>query len=158
MSHVQDARKSSEAAHLLDEETEGGTAILFASGNSSKTHSSDHKSGDVDVELIAPLDSDGARRRKPRDDDVGIEDDYDDDAGETGHLLAQETPLLNAHPEATTLQADDGEPPAVPAEKVKSVSWSSLPKKGQLAILTLARLRCVDFSLLTGLPKLTACL
>ncbi|KAK6433962.1 hypothetical protein LTR95_009851, partial [Oleoguttula sp. CCFEE 5521] len=40
---------------------------------------------------------------------------------------------------ATDLQADEGEPPG-PPQKAKPVSWSSLPKKTQLAILTLSRL------------------
>ena len=37
-------------------------------------------------------------------------------------------------------EANDGSPPNPPREKEKAVRWRDLPKKGQLAILTLARL------------------
>ncbi|KAK6436711.1 hypothetical protein LTR95_007095 [Oleoguttula sp. CCFEE 5521] len=107
--------------------------------------------GSADTTLLAspassraqsPVDK-AARWHQDRSQDHGHDSDSDD--GEDGadtegeHLLAHDTARLNRTAAATDLQADEGEPPG-PPQKAKPVSWSSLPKKTQLAILTLSRL------------------
>lgn len=68
----------------------------------------------------------------------------DGHANEHEHLLALERAALDASTEAaeTTrcIQDDRPSPPLAEPSKEQAVSWSSLPKKSQLAILTLARL------------------
>ncbi|KAF2772418.1 MFS general substrate transporter [Teratosphaeria nubilosa] len=73
----------------------------------------------------------------------------DNEAGATQHLLAHDTLALNANPAAADTARDiDGEqpPPPLPTtgrrekDQPHPVTWSSLPQKSQLAILTLARL------------------
>ena len=67
------------------------------------------------------------------------EDGRDEDE-QRGLLNLPLAPLRRTHSHGSTL-ADDSEPPPPPSDdKAKPVSWSELPRKGQLTILTLARL------------------
>jgi hypothetical protein len=80
-------------------------------------------------------------RRRGRKDSTASSVAFSDDVseGENRHLLSQETFILNTSTQAAdTIPEDDAEPPHPPERQ--QVSWSSLPKKSQLAILTLARL------------------
>lgn len=76
---------------------------------------------------------------------AGGEPDFDDEGfgsgdQENAHLLADDVAALNPQT-ATTINLPDEEPDLPPVkEKKRQVAWSELPKKGQLAILTLARL------------------
>lgn len=84
------------------------------------------------------------KRRQSIDNCTGI--DHDDcNADEDQYLLTRETSNLSqSRRVADTARAhDDGEPPPPPGtkeEKRQAVAWKDLPRKGQLAILTLARL------------------
>jgi len=78
------------------------------------------------------------------DDDDDFDDDENDDHQEHDRLLADDVAALDARSQnavVTSLSDDAGEPPIPPVkEKPRQIAWSELPKKGQLAILTLARL------------------
>lgn len=65
-------------------------------------------------------------------------EDYDDEESDSSQSRGD--PFIDNHLEANTTlpQADDAEPAAAVTEK--PVSWSSLPRKDQLLVLTLARL------------------
>lgn len=107
---------------------------ISESTSSSRTHSFDdtHKYADIELDLER-------NSKKSLDQETGTEP-YDD---ENERLLARDVDVLNSVPQATeTARGVDGEQPApAPVEaKPQPISWSSLPKKGQLAILTLARL------------------
>jgi MFS family permease len=73
---------------------------------------------------------------------------YEDDSGdedatirEDDHLLAHDVAALNSRSQDAVITLPDSEPPTLPVkEKPRQIAWSELPKKGQLAILTLARL------------------
>lgn len=74
----------------------------------------------------------------------GNELDDDDDGGgddDTQHLLTHDTTTSDADTVAVTAAThpDGGEPPPL-ANDTPVVTWSSLPKKSQLAILTISRL------------------
>jgi len=72
--------------------------------------------------------------------DYGGEDDFDGDNLEHEHLLVDDVAALNSQT-AATVDLPDEEPNLPPVkEKSRQIAWSELPKKGQLAILTLARL------------------
>lgn len=88
------------------------------------------------------------RRHGSGEDDI---EDYDDEEDTSDHdhqehdrLLADDVAALDPRAQdavATTLPDEGGEPPIPPAKvKPRQIAWSELPKKGQLAILTLARL------------------
>lgn len=83
------------------------------------------------------------RRRDRKDSDASslasLINDYD--GREDARLLSHETNTILNNPTqaANTIPDDNAEPPH-PPEAPKQVSWSLLPKKSQLAILTLARL------------------
>ncbi|KAK5701849.1 hypothetical protein LTR97_004667 [Elasticomyces elasticus] len=121
------------------EDVDSTATTLQASASSSKAHSFDDGRKYADIELER-WDEENSRRSVK-----GHEEDDDDreDAPETEGLLARDTAILNTPAAAETARAvDDDEPPAAPPldEASKPVSWSSLPKKTQLAILTLSRL------------------
>ena len=75
----------------------------------------------------------------------GGKDDFDDDEfgssdQENERLLADAVATLTSRT-AGTINSSDEEPNILPVkEKARQIAWSELPKKGQLAILTLARL------------------
>lgn len=86
------------------------------------------------------------RRRGGGEDEFDSNDDdvSDHDHREHDRLLADDVAALGARSQdavTTTLPDETGEP-AIPPVKAKprQIAWSELPKKGQLAILTLARL------------------
>lgn len=71
------------------------------------------------------------------------DEDSDEDHREDDRLLAHNAAALSSQAEASAAlnsQWDDRPRITPPKEKPKPVSWSELPKKGQLAILTIARL------------------
>ncbi|KAF7195587.1 Major facilitator superfamily multidrug transporter mfsB [Pseudocercospora fuligena] len=86
------------------------------------------------------------RKRKKSIDSHDEHENEEDTADEEERLLAQDTAQLNHDTRIadTAREADDdAEPPPGPSskqEKRQAVAWKDLPKKGQLAILTLARL------------------
>lgn len=141
--------------HTLSQSTVGSenvdsaaTTLLGSSGGGS--FDENRKYADIELERWE-------RRRgiktfgEGRDDVVKEEDDIEGDsdsdrASTLGHLERSETETLLALPgldrqqsHASTI-ADGSEHPPLRDEKAKPVSWSQLPKKGQLTILTLARL------------------
>ncbi|KAK5131235.1 hypothetical protein LTR08_001204 [Meristemomyces frigidus] len=125
-------------------EVDSAATTLLASAASSKASSFDHqdrKYADIELERF---DARERKRWKTASDEV--EDgahDGGEEVGEDQHLLAHETAILNEVPGAAETARLDGEQPPPPApveEKRQQVTWSSLPKKSQLAILTLARL------------------
>ncbi|KAK4508105.1 hypothetical protein PRZ48_001843 [Zasmidium cellare] len=109
------------------QELDSAATTLIASG---KRSFEDGKSY-ADVELEAYEEREQLRKRR-KSWDSSTEHDEGEDEHEDGRLLA--TTEVNGTPD------DEGEP-AIPKDKDdQPVSWSSLPKKSQLAILTLARL------------------
>lgn len=77
------------------------------------------------------------------DDDVydSKKEDSEDGDEEADHLLGRDAAALNERPAAAVATHPEDEPAVAPVkEKARPISWSELPKKGQLAILTLARL------------------
>lgn len=80
----------------------------------------------------------------------GRESHYDDDSSfdsskrskDSDSLLSEERePLVSRSPKPSDVVDEDEAPPPPPVvEKKRPVSWMELPKKGQLTILTLARL------------------
>ncbi|KAI5370954.1 Putative major facilitator superfamily, MFS transporter superfamily [Septoria linicola] len=123
---------------------DSAATTLLASASSSQGHSFDEGKRYADLELAAWDAGGDVRKRRNTVDEEGFEQ-HDDDADEHEALLAR-SPDNSRRPSlqvdiAHTAQAvdeDGGEPP--PPTKPQPVSWSSLPKKGQLTILTLARL------------------
>lgn len=98
------------------------------------------KTGDIELERF---DNVRERRRERKGSaasstTTSSNDDGDGRENENSHLLSHETTTILNQPTAAanSIPEDDAEPPAQPQQ----VSWSSLPKKSQLAILTLARL------------------
>jgi len=133
---MDDGERASTAAKDAERELDSAATTLLPSPGSFGKQSFDHATSYADIELEPYHAHD---RRRGQNTPAETHDAEHDDEEE--HLLARETATLNQVPAATTTQPDDGEPPAPPLKaKEKPVSWSSLPKKGQLAILTLARL------------------
>lgn len=153
------ARSPPSSAHSGHDEIDSAATTLLASASGSRNHSFDEqqeihgksKYAGFELDRYEARERFGRRNSK---DGSKSEDEEDDGSsqegdrqGEEEHLLAHDTAALNLQSEhpaaATNTHADEGEPPAPssrPDEKAKPVSWSSLPKKSQLAILTLARL------------------
>lgn len=115
------------------EGVDSAASTLLASGAS--TPAKESRYGDIELEQF------DAKRRK---DEVYDEGSFDEAENENDHeyqnLLADDTVALNETTGASVAQPDEAEPPAPSIDKPKQVSWSQLPKKSQLAILTLARL------------------
>lgn len=133
---MSDRRHVVVSAEAAGGEKDSAATTLLPSADSSRKLSHDGMSY-ADVELQEHY----ARDRRDARHGNHEAQDFLDDAGEDEHLLARETAIFSQPQAATATQPDDGEPPPPPVkEKDKPVSWSSLPKKGQLAILTLARL------------------
>ncbi|KAK5123579.1 hypothetical protein LTR85_002617 [Meristemomyces frigidus] len=131
-----------------EEDVDSAATTLLASAVSSKANSFDKDRKYADIELERFDDRETKRRKDVHDAgdspyNSGAEEDGEG-AQEDEHLLAHDTAALNAEPDAaeTAINVDGEQPPPPPPveEKRQQVSWSSLPKKTQLAILTLARL------------------
>lgn len=123
------------------ERTESAASTLVASGSSSKAHSLDEdrkvrKYDDIELDRF----DERQRKRRKSSHDGTYDSDGGEGTGEGEHLLAYDTVALNETTGASVAQPDEAEPPPPADAKDTPVSWSSLPKKGQLAILTLARL------------------
>lgn len=129
---------SNVTAHSDDVDSAGTT--LLGSPSSSKGHSFDESRKYADIALERFDERESKRRKSDQDEDLDHEDDHELDQ-EGDRLLAADLPALVRRPSHTETIADDSEPIPVPdVEKRKQVSWSELPKKGQLALLTAARL------------------
>lgn len=95
-------------------------------------------SKDIELDDFDNLRDRSTRRKDSTASSITFSDD--DDATtrrEDEHLLSQATTSVLPHA-ANTVPEDDAEP--TPPRKPQQASWSSLPQKSQLAILTLARL------------------
>lgn len=134
--HVGSSSQSAQSSILKVD----GTASL--DGSSSLSHDSS-----AERRVYAGFGGEKVRRRGGGED--AVDNDDDDDVSDRDHqehdrLLADDVATLHSRPQdvvATTLPDDGGEPPIPPAKaKPRQIAWSELPKKGQLAILTLARL------------------
>ncbi|KAK3717401.1 hypothetical protein LTR37_005790 [Vermiconidia calcicola] len=132
--------KFSQSTAYSDHGDSAATTLLASANNS---FDEGRKYADIELKRF-----DERERRSNKDE---VEDNYDcsgsaydsDHGGrredERGALLSLPS-LSRSHSHTSTI-ADDFEPPPPPTnEKEKPVSWSELPKKGQLTILTLARL------------------
>ena len=137
MNDAHDAGGPSHSAQSSISQVDSTATTLLASPGSSLSHSFEKNREYADF-------GDNKVRRRDHGED-GSDNDDDDDASNQEHdrLLAHDVAELNFRSQdaaAATLPAD-GEPPIPPAkEKARQIAWSELPKKGQLAILTLARL------------------
>lgn len=118
------------------EDVDSAATTLLASGAS--TPAKEDRYADIELERF------DTKKRKDEGYDSALEDEEFSDDGNGGreeqHLLADDTAALNLTTGASVAQPDEAEPPAPSTDKPKQVSWSQLPKKTQLAILTLARL------------------
>ncbi|GAB7329194.1 hypothetical protein MBLNU13_g01012t1 [Cladosporium sp. NU13] len=139
MSDAHNAGSSSHSAHSSISKVDGTSSIA----DSTLSHGSFEERRDY-----AGFGDKKVRRRAGGDDD--FDNDGDDDASDHDHqehdrlLVDDVAAALDSRSQdatATTLPDDDGEPALPPAKaKPRQIAWSELPKKGQLAILTLARL------------------
>ncbi|KAF2172234.1 hypothetical protein M409DRAFT_62990 [Zasmidium cellare ATCC 36951] len=121
-----DSRPKS-AGSTCVQELDSAATTLIASGKRSFGEGKSY----ADVELEAFEEREKVRKRRRSWDSGGKSDGEDDeDEDEDERLLART---------ASTGLPDEGEP-AITEKDDRPVSWSSLPKKSQLAILTLARL------------------
>ncbi|KAK4635244.1 Major facilitator superfamily multidrug transporter mfsB [Fulvia fulva] len=134
---------SSSSVHELD----SAATTLLVSPTTSKGHSFEEARLYTDIELHRL--EDNIRKRRQSLDSDHEPDSYDAASTTTnkhGHLVAHDTVALNqpSARAAHTLPDNDEPPPPSQARdanaKSQPVSWSSLPEKKQLAILTLARL------------------
>ncbi|KAK3111933.1 hypothetical protein LTR53_012309 [Teratosphaeriaceae sp. CCFEE 6253] len=117
-----------------EEDVDSAATTLRASVSSSKATSFDEVRKYADIELERW--EDGKNR-------ASVDEGDGDDAREDEHLLAHGTTALNRDPVAAeTARIDCEAPPPASSSNAQAqpVSWSSLPKKTQLAILTLSRL------------------
>ena len=137
MSDEHDAGSSSHSAHSSITEVDGSVS-------SSLSHDSFEQQREY-----AGFGDKKVRRRGGGEGDFDDDDEHDDHVSEHDHqehdrLLADDAAALDSRSQDAinaTHPDDDGEPPIPPAKaKPRQIAWSELPKKGQLAILTLARL------------------
>jgi hypothetical protein len=147
MSTAHDVGGPSHSAQSSISQVDSTATTLLASPSSSLAHSSFEKSrayADFGGKKVRRRGGDGDGNDSADDDD-----DDDDDANtsdrEHDRLLAHGVAALNSRSRSqdavATLPDDDSELPIPPVEeKARQIAWSELPKKGQLAILTLARL------------------
>lgn len=127
----------SHSAQSSISQVDSTATTLLASPSSSKSQSFEklrfHKRLELGPELCK-------KAYQNDDNDSEYEDSYGRDE-ENDHLLAHDAAALNERPDAAAATQPDEPPPTPPAkEKPRQISWSELPKKGQLAILTFARL------------------
>lgn len=134
MSHAQNAGGPSHSAQSSISHVDSTASTLLASPSSSQSYSFDKHRAYADF-------GSGTHRGHDSDQDESGDDDSNIRGQEGDHLLAHDVATLNVRPQDAVATFPDDEPPLPPAkEKARQVAWSELPKKGQLAILTLARL------------------
>ena len=145
------SHRHTSSGHTIHSEdnVDSAATTLLASNSSSKAQSFEEPKEYAErgwKRLNAREQDDNDRSETP---DHGIleddEEDEDEDAAEGDGLLAGDNVALGAVGDTEeTARNVDGEQPLLllpkQPEKPQPVSWSSLPKKSQLAILTLARL------------------
>lgn len=122
------------------EDVDSAATTLLATPRSDRGDSFDasRKYADIELEHFEREE----KTWKSDHDDYDLEDSDDGGQQEADHLLTADLPPLVREPSATdTITGEDGPPqPQTTNQKEKQVSWSDLPRKGQLAILTLARM------------------
>lgn len=134
MSDSQHAGGPLHSAQSSVSQVDSTASTLLASPSSSQSYSFDKHRAYNDL----AFDKNHTRHRDhddPGDEDTGIQDQEND------HLLAHDVDSLSSQPQDAAATLPDDEPAIPPVkEKARQVKWRELPKKGQLAILTLARL------------------
>jgi MFS family permease len=134
MSDANNAGGPSHSAQSSISQVDSTASTLLASPTSFESRSFDKPRTYTDFESFRTS-GDESDHDESGDDDVNIRDHEDD------HLLAHDVAALNAQSPDPLATLPDGEPPILPLKQTaKQIAWSELPKKGQLAILTLARL------------------
>ncbi|CAK3893326.1 membrane [Lecanosticta acicola] len=138
----------------VEELDSAATTLLASPDISPKAHSSVHEDGRAkryaDVELER-FDESMRRRRNTWDAQAETEGEEEDEdrtvVGENEGLLAHDNDTtlraLSDAAECSSVLGGEEEAPAPPTDTTqekRQVSWKELPRKGQLAILTLARL------------------
>jgi hypothetical protein len=140
MSDEPNAGGPSHSAQSSISQVDSTASTLIASPNSLHFRSFDkhRKYSDLERDLYAKANDNRERH--------GGKDDLDDDESgssdqENERLLADDDVGALTSRTAGTIYSPDEEPNIAPVkEKARQIAWSELPKKGQLAILTLARL------------------
>ena len=136
---------SSASTAAYSEDVDSAASTLRAS----QSFEEGRKYADIELKRFDERERSGVKRdfEDEEDREDGSNSEYDStdsldgarEPGEREGLLA--LPRLNRQQSHASTVADDSEPPPPPDDgKEKPVSWSELPKKGQLTILTLARL------------------
>jgi MFS family permease len=134
MNDANNAGGSSHSAQSSISQVDSTASTLLASPRSFDSQSFDKPRTYTDFESCRTS-GDESDQDESGDDDIHIRGQEDD------HLLAHDVAALNAQSPDPLATLPDGEPPVLPLkEKPRQIAWSELPKKGQLAILTLARL------------------
>lgn len=130
-------------SHTVDTVDSAATTLL-PSASSSKGHSFDEDGKKyADIELIAWEESQDVRRRKNGNQDAEEEEEDEENSTTEHDGLLQPTHDQQQNVANTAQNVDDTDsalPPQKNDDKPQPVSWRDLPKKSQLAILTLARL------------------
>ena len=128
------------------EDVDSTATTLLGSARSSKVQSFEHERRYAGIELQDFEEGQRKKLRRVPKDESNDDSAYDGDLSEHESEEVERQHLLNLpsldrqRSHASTL-ADDSEPPPPPPDaKEKPISWSELPRKGQLTILTLARL------------------
>jgi len=139
MSDNPNAGGPSHSAQSSVSQADSTATTLVASPNSLHFRPFDKhiKYSDLQHDLHAKSNDDRERHGGESDLD---DEDFGSSDQENERLLADDVAALTS-PTAATITPPDEEPNVRPVkEKARQIAWSELPKKGQLAILTLARL------------------
>lgn len=123
------------------QDVDSAATTLLASATSSRAHSLEEPRKYADIELER-FDEHMRRRGNDEDETPSLDIDHDGIADEEEHLLATRAVALHEAATASETVSDTAGPsvPVPNSDHEQAVSWTSLPRKGQLAILTLARL------------------
>jgi MFS family permease len=134
MNDANNAGGPSHSAQSSISQVDSTASTLLASPRSFDSQSFDKPRTYTDPEPFR-IPEDESDQDESGDDDINIRGQEDD------HLLARDVAALSAQSPDPLATLPDGEPPLLPLkEKARQIAWSELPRKGQLAILTLARL------------------
>jgi MFS family permease len=134
MNDANNAGGPSHSAQSSISQVDSTASTLLASPRSFDSQSFDKPRTYTDPEPFR-IPGDESDQDESGDDDINIRGQEDD------HLLARGVAALSAQSPDPLATLPDGEPPLLPLkEKARQIAWSELPRKGQLAILTLARL------------------